>query len=158
MASTLTHNLAVVATSEVASDLGVTGLPGGRITSTGTLTAGTTPVVDTTYSKVLALTAGLLTFSLLSLTRNDQAALSLTGKVVYVFTVKNRGANVMTLTTGATTGYGIGELIVGPNGGIGHLYNPAGFGIVGAGALNIDVVGTAAQAFELIIGAGPPAA
>jgi hypothetical protein len=155
MASTLTHNLAVTATSDVASDLGVTGSPGGRITSTGTLTAGTTPVVDTTYSKVLALTAGALTISLNALTRNDQATLNLTGKEIFTLTIKNRGANVMTFTDGAVNGYDIGEIIVGPNGGVAHLVNPAGFGAVGAADLAIDVAGTGAQTFEIIIGAGP---
>lgn len=115
----------------------------------------TTPVVDTPYVGQLSLSAGALTVDLTSLARTGRSALDLTGQIVYGFLIENLGANDMTFVAGAISGYGLfsatNGTVVGANNGLEMGYTPAGYGTVGASALNIDVSGTAAQSFNIML-------
>lgn len=116
--------------------------------------AGTSPVVSEVWSGTFTLVAGAVTVSLAALTRTGRTSLDLTNKRVLGFRIDNLGTASITLATGATTGYVIGDgIVVGP-GGSAQVWHPTGFGTVTASLFNIDAAGTGTDSFRLAIWAG----
>ena len=116
--------------------------------------AGTSPVVSEVWSGTFTLVAGAVTVSLAALTRTGRTSLDLTNKRVLGFRIDNLGTAAITLATGATTGYVIGDgIVVGP-GGSAQVWHPTGFGTVTASLFNIDAAGTGTDSFRLAIWAG----
>jgi len=121
---------------------------------------GSTPVIDTVYGGLFALSGGALTVDLTSLARTGRTALDLTGKTIYGFRIHNLGANPMTFVQGASNGYAMFAATNGhPVGAGGQImqYQAAGFGVVGGADLAIDVSGTTTQTFRMQLLAGTAA-
>lgn len=156
MPATLNVTLVVSASDDIATTLG-SGSVGGSISDSHSMQP---PAMDAIYAETLALTAGTLAIDLTALPRGGQAALNLTGDRVFGYCIKNLGANAMTFIEAATTGYGLFSATGGTEvlpGGTAYNRGPVGFGTVGAGEKDITVTGTAAQTFQFILWAGPPA-
>ena len=156
MAATVNIQHVVTVSNDIPTTLGA-GSAGGTINGSLQMLP---PTMDAIYSETLALSGGALVIDLAALVRGGQSNLNLTGERVFGFCIKNLGANNMTFTDTATTGYAMfsatGGTVVHPNG-IASNHSPVGFGIVGASDKDITVAGTAAQTFQIILYGGPPA-
>ena len=124
------------------------------------LTGATTPDITQVYGDVLALSGGALTLNLGAL---PQVALDNTTTdwdtlIVHAFYIKNLGANAMTFKSGAVNGY---PLFTATDGTIVPAsarlmgYAPSGYGtLASASSEQIDITGTAAQTFQIVLAAG----
>lgn len=116
--------------------------------------AGTSPVVDDVWAGTFTLTAGAASVDLAALTRTGRTALDITGKRVLGYRVDNMGTAAITLATGATNGYAIGDgIVVGPGGSV-QNWHETGFGTVDATHDSIDVAGTGTDSFRLALWVG----
>lgn len=131
--------------------------------SSGSLTASTTPAVSAAWSDRITLTAGAATIDLTALTRGNGtlAALSMSGLKVVLIKIFAATANtaVVKFTNGAANGYNIfgaagGDVSV-PAGGMLMFYGYTGLAAVSATVKNIDVTSSDTDAiFDIIIVGG----
>lgn len=120
--------------------------------------AGTEPIHTQVWSGTLALTAGALTIALTSLARTGRTVLDLTGLRVLGYRIDNLGVAALTFLAPVTNPYPMFPATPGLAVGVGasvQYWRPAGFGTVGAAALNIGVTGTGTDSFRLGLFAGP---
>jgi hypothetical protein len=117
------------------------------------------PVV---YANKLPLVAGTLTLSLAALAQSGgRSALDLTNKAIFLYAIKNLGANSMTFIEAAANGYPMFTVTTGTvlrAGGVMFQHAPAGFGTVAAADLGITITGTLVQEFQIVLIAGTPPA
>lgn len=120
-----------------------------------------TPVIDDSWAGRLSLTAGALTIALDALVRQNQTVLDLTGKIIYGYVIHVLGASATMTFVGAAVnpyelfGGATSEVNPGTDGWV-QMYQPAGFGTVGASNSDIDVTGTGTDSFDMVLIAGTP--
>lgn len=116
-----------------------------------TLTSATTPPVTTVAEFLATLSGGALTIDLRALTGTNGASIDGNGLKVQILRVKNLGANILTITPGASNGIdllGASSSIAIPAGGHAMFYfNDASPDISGTDK-TLDLAGTSAQTSE----------
>lgn len=126
------------------------------VDKTVTLTASSTPAVDTVVAFKATLVAGAKTIDLTSITHNG-ATVSLSGKKIKAIKFRNPSANAMTITEGASNGYELlgnaFTFILLQNQEL-QIYLADGAPTVSGSLKNIDVSGTGTQYIDVIAVAG----
>lgn len=118
-----------------------------------TLNAGSTPPAVESAFFLLTLTAGAATIDLRALTGTNGASVDGNGMKVQVVRFKNLGANIMTISTGASNGHDFftaDGLVVQPGGHV-MLFSNDNASDVGASDKTWDVAGTGSQTAEVSI-------
>lgn len=121
---------------------------------TASLTAATTPPVTTVAAFLLTLTAGAATIDLRALTGTNGASTDGNGLKVQILRFKNLGANIMTLTPGASNGIdllGSASSLAVPAGGHFMMYFNDASPDISSTDKTIDVAGTGSQTAEVTI-------
>ncbi len=122
------------------------------------LTAATTPPVTKHCEFTQALTAGAATIDLTALS-GSLGSVTFSGLKLQAYLFTNLGANVMTISKGASNGYGLDaaaadyDIVVAPGATV-MGYIPDVAPDVSGSAKNIDIAGTGTQSLEVVLVAG----